>query len=83
MKNKIGDLRNHLFETIEMLKANDGSMDIKTARAIKDAADSIIGTAKVELEFIELTGATESDFLKSKPATLEGVPVRLPMKESK
>ena len=34
-KNKIIDLRNHLFETIERLK--DGDMEIDKARAIAEA----------------------------------------------
>ena len=33
-KNKIQDLRNHLFETLEMLK--DGDMDVSRASAIAD-----------------------------------------------
>lgn len=53
-KNKIEDLRNHLFETIEKLKAGD--MDTATAKAITDASQSIINSAKVEVDFIKAMG---------------------------
>lgn len=39
-RNKIEDLRNHLFETIEMLK--DGDIEIKTAKAIAEVGSVII-----------------------------------------
>lgn len=53
-KNKIEDLRDHLFATIEGLR--DGSMDNATAKAITNASQSIINTAKVEVDFIKAMG---------------------------
>ncbi len=53
MKNKIDDLRNHLFETIEMLKDGDQRMDVAKARAVSDLAGRLIDTAKVEVEFLK------------------------------
>jgi hypothetical protein len=50
-KNKIQDLRNHLFETIEMLKDKD--MDVNTALAIAKVSESIINTAKVEIQYMK------------------------------
>lgn len=38
MKNKITDLRNHLFETIESLKAPDHPMEVQRAKAIYETA---------------------------------------------
>ena len=55
-KDKIQDLRHHLFETIEMLKDKD--MDIATAKAIAEVGQVIVNTAKVEVSFIR---ATESN----------------------
>ena len=46
-KNKLEDLRNHLFEAIEMLK--DGDLDVEKAKAIKGLGDTIVSTAKVEI----------------------------------
>ncbi|MEM7278738.1 MAG: hypothetical protein AAF385_11495 [Pseudomonadota bacterium] len=70
MKNKIEDLRNHLFETIEALKDPDNPMDIKRAMAIKQVADGVVSTAKVELQHMELTGHDGTGFIPSdsKPA---------------
>ena len=51
-KNKIPDLIDHLFETIEMLKDGDAKMPIATAKSIADVAQTIVNAAKLELEYI-------------------------------
>jgi hypothetical protein len=56
-KDKIQDLRHHLFETIEMLK--DKEIDINTARVIAEVGQVIVNTAKVEVSFIRATQSTE------------------------
>lgn len=60
-KNKIEDLRNHLFETLERLK--DGDMEIDRAKAIAEVSSAIIDTAKVEIAFLREVGGTGSDFI--------------------
>ncbi len=63
-KNTLKDLRDHLFETIEALKDQDEPMEVERAEAISDVAQTIINSAKVELQFLELTGQeSQSDFL--------------------
>jgi hypothetical protein len=57
MKNSIVDLRNHLFATIEGLCDKEHLIDIERARAIAGVAGKIIETAKVEVKFLEATGA--------------------------
>lgn len=57
MKNKIGDLRDHLFETIEALKDPDKPMDLARARTISEVAKTIIESAQVEVEMVKATGA--------------------------
>lgn len=65
MKNKITDLRNHLFETIEMLKDTEKPMELGRAKAIADVAQVIINSAKVEVAFLEATGAQQvTDFIE-------------------
>jgi hypothetical protein len=59
MKNKLTDLRNHLFETLEALKDPDKPMDVDRARAISEVGKSLIDSAKLELQFLELTGEAE------------------------
>lgn len=56
-KNKIGDLRDHLFETLEALKDSDKPMEIDRARAVADVARVIVDSAKVEVDFLKATGA--------------------------
>lgn len=65
------DLRNHLFETIERLSDEEKPVEIERAKAIADVAQTIINSAKVELQFMELTGRTASEefFNSSLPET--------------
>jgi hypothetical protein len=64
MRNKIEDLRNHLFATLEALQDQDNPMDLDRAKTIADVSQTIINSAKVEVEFIKTTGQTQTtDFL--------------------
>lgn len=56
MKNKIEDLRNHLFVTIESLLDEDKPMDIARAKAVSDTAQVLINSAKVEVDFLKVIG---------------------------
>jgi hypothetical protein len=60
MRNKIDDLRNHLFETLESLKDDEKPMDLDRARAVADVARVIIDSAKVEVDFLKVTGGTRA-----------------------
>lgn len=55
MKNRIEDLRNHLFATIEALSDQDDPMELERAKAISEVAQTIINSAKVEVEFLKVT----------------------------
>ena len=57
MRNKIDDLRNHLFETLEALKDKDEPMDLKRALAVAEVAKVIVESAKVEVAFLKVSGA--------------------------
>lgn len=59
-KNKIDDLRDHLFETLEALKDEEKPMDLARAKAIADVARVIVESAKVEVGFLKVTGALKS-----------------------
>lgn len=64
MKNKIEDLRNHLFATLEALTDKEDPMDLDRAKAVADVAQTIINSAKVEVDFVRATGrVTGSDFI--------------------
>jgi hypothetical protein len=58
MRNKIEDLRNHLFETIEALKDRDSPMELERAKVIADTAQVIINSAKVEVDLLRATGGS-------------------------
>jgi hypothetical protein len=62
MKNKIEDLRNHLFETLEALKDTDKPMELERASAIANVARVIVDTAKVEVEFAKVTSDATGEF---------------------
>ena len=66
MKNKIEDLRNHLFLALEGLSDEENPLDIERAKAIATVAQTIINSAKVEVEFLEVTGQTGTDFMSPK-----------------
>lgn len=55
-KNKITDLRDHLFETLEALRDDEKPMEIARAKAVADVAKAIIESAKVEVAFLKTTG---------------------------
>lgn len=57
MKNKIEDLRNHLFETLEALKDDEKPMDIERAKVIADVAQVIVNSAKAEVDFMRAIGS--------------------------
>ena len=70
-RNKINDLRNHLFEVIEMLKDDEpNSMTIEKAETIAQVAQVIINTGKLETDYIKATDGRrtsyETQFLNQK-----------------
>ena len=80
MKNKIEDLRNHLFETLEGLKDVEKPMDLERAKTIAEVAQVIVNSAKVECDFLKITdGSKGSGFIpdgtdKSALPAAPGVP---------
>ena len=59
-KNRMSDLRDHLFETIEALKDTEKPMDIDRAKAICHVAQKLIDSAKVEVDLVKAIGAERS-----------------------
>ncbi len=60
MKNKLSDLRNHLFETIECLKDTSKPMPVDRAHAISEAAGKLIDSGKMELQYLKMMGDREA-----------------------
>lgn len=82
MRNKIEDLRNHLFAVIEGLADPDNPMEIDRAIAIANVAQVLINSAKVEVEFMRVTDSvrgsgfipSDATVVASRPA-VEGRPM--------
>jgi hypothetical protein len=73
MKNKLTDLRDHLFATLESLQDKENPMELDRAKVIATVAKEITETAKVEVDFLRVTGqSSASGFLPaaSKPDEL-------------
>lgn len=58
-RNKIDDLRNHLFATLEALQDPEHPMELERAKTIADVAQVIVNSAKVEVDFVRVTGRDE------------------------
>tara|TARA_R110000868_G_C10414691_1_gene722693 strand:- start:194 stop:433 length:240 start_codon:yes stop_codon:yes gene_type:complete len=58
MKNKISDLRNHLFSVLEELTDHNSTYDIAKAKVVADVAQVIINSAKIENDYIKIIGGT-------------------------
>lgn len=72
-KNKIEDLRNLLFETMERLMDPDDPMDVRTASAVGDVAQVVVNSAKVEIDFLKQTGHGGTSFIQ--PTSLPPAPL--------
>jgi hypothetical protein len=53
MSNDITELRSALFDTLRGIK--DGSIDIEKAKAINDTCQTLVNTAKVEINYLLVT----------------------------
>jgi hypothetical protein len=56
--NTITGLRDIMFKTLRGIQ--DGTVDVDKAKAINDTAQTIINSAKVEVEFLKATGSPAS-----------------------
>lgn len=82
MRNKISDLRNHLFEVIEALKDKDHPMDLDRARAVADVAQVIVNSAKVEVAHMQVTGGSGTGFVPEQPSRLDAQPIPLKLQRT-
>lgn len=71
-RNKISDLRDHLFAALERIDNDDLTVDqisqeVNKAKAIASIGSVLINSAKVEMEYIKATGKldTASELFKS------------------
>lgn len=67
MTTHISDVRNELMATLVALRDRDNPMDVDRARAVAQVAAVLVDTAKVENEYLKLSGQDRSDFLELPP----------------
>lgn len=72
MSNTIEDLRANLFATLDALRDKANPMDLDRAKTICAVSEQIIDSARVEVEFVKVTGGRGSGFIPDadKPAAL-------------
>jgi hypothetical protein len=63
----ITELRTELFSALRGLSDKSKPMDIERAKAIADVAQTIINSAKVEVDFVRIAGGKDSGFIPSAP----------------
>lgn len=62
--NHISAVRAHLLATMADLRNPDSKMDVARARAISEVAQTIINSAKVEVDYLRATNQTTTPFLE-------------------
>lgn len=65
MRNKMTDLRNHLFATLEELTDKDNPMEVNRANAIAGVAGVIVNAVKVEIQTRRQMGLKPTEFVDS------------------
>lgn len=63
----IDEVRSALMETLKDLRSKENPMDIKRALAVAQVAGVLVESAKVENEYLKLTGQDRSGFLEMPP----------------
>jgi hypothetical protein len=61
----INQLRQHLLDTLVDLRNRENPMEPDRARAVAQVASVLVDSAKVEVEYIKVTGSDRSGFLEA------------------
>ncbi|MEA9994282.1 hypothetical protein QN382_19010 [Pseudomonas sp. 10B1] len=72
MKNKLSDLRDHLFAQLEAVRdasEDDLPKEVQRAQSVSNISRVLIESAKVEIEYFKHIGGekSSSSFIESKP----------------
>lgn len=59
----INELRAHLMETLASLRDRENPMEPDRARAVAQVASVLVDTARVEVDYIKVTGQDVSNFI--------------------
>jgi hypothetical protein len=70
----ITQVRQSLLDTLADLRNRENPMDIERAKAVATVASVLVDTAKVENEYLKITGQDRSGFLETAPDDVLGIP---------
>lgn len=70
----IDQVRSALLDTLADLRNKENPMDIERAKAVATVASVLVDTAKVENEYLKLSGQDRSHFLEAPADELAQVP---------
>jgi hypothetical protein len=76
------DLRNHLFVTLEALLDKDKPLEIERAAAVAKTAQVIVNSAKVEVDYLKISGGPGTGFIPDRAPALPK-PVAAPLRRLK
>lgn len=60
----IEEVRGHLLATLADLRNRDKPMEVERARAVAAVAAVIVDTARVEVDYLKVTGQNQSAFME-------------------
>jgi hypothetical protein len=63
----INQLRQHLLDTLADLRNRENPMEPDRARAVAQVASVLVDTAKVEVDYLKVTGQDKAGFLEEPP----------------
>lgn len=69
----ITQVRQSLLDTLADLRNRENPMDIDRAKAVATVAGVLVDTARVENEYLKLTGQDRSAFLETAPDHVLGI----------
>lgn len=70
----IDQVRQSLLDTLTDLRNRENPMDIERAKAVAQVAGVLVDSAKVENEYLKITGQDKSNFLETGPNSATGAP---------
>ncbi|WP_176451958.1 hypothetical protein [Rhodoferax sp. TH121] len=70
----IDQVRQSLLDTLADLRNKETPMDIERAKAVASVASVLVDTARVENEYLKITGQDKSKFLETAPDDALGIP---------
>lgn len=69
----INQVRQSLLDTLADLRNRENPMDIERAKAVATVASVLVDTAKVENEYMKITGQDRSNFIETPPDATLGI----------